>query len=346
MDGANRVRAGVTGVLAALTVAGLAACAGGEPAGNAVSTGHPRIAVVIKGVDNQFFQAMRDGIEDSGAASGTSVTVQAATAITDTTGQADKLSGLAGQDYGCYLVNPISGTNLVQGIAQLAASGRAIVNIDSPVDPIAARAVGARIATYIGTDNVAAGAMAARRLAALLPPSGGEVAVVGGIAGDVTSGNRIQGFVGALGPGIRVVQTAAADWDRQQALTKATDILAASPRVAGFFAANDDMGLGVARAVANAGRVGQVQVVSVDGNPDALAAVRSGELAATVAQYPYAIGEMGVDACRAAASGASLPTKVDAPVALITTDDVDRAIAAAPKPFTEYTNPFPALIKK
>lgn len=334
-----------SGMLAVLVAAGLAACAGGDQSGEP-ATSAPRIAAVIKGLDNPFFQAMRKGIEDVSAASAVSTTVQSAIAITDTTGQADRLSGLAGQDYSCYIVNPISGTNLVQGIAQLAASGKTIVNIDSPVDPAAARAADARIATYIGTDNIAAGVLAARQLVRLLPPAGGNVAVIGGIPGDVTSGNRIQGFMSAVGPGLAVVQTVAADWDRQQALTQATNVLAAHPNVAGFFAANDDMGLGVARAIANAGKTGQIQVVSVDGNPDALTAVRSGDLAATVAQYPYAIGEMGVDACRAAASGATLPAKVDAPVALITKDNVDRAIAAAPRPFTSYLNPFPALITR
>jgi ABC-type sugar transport system substrate-binding protein len=68
---------------------------------------------VIKGLDNPFFQAMQQGIEEQASAQGTEVTVQAANSITDTTGQADKLNALAGQDFSCYLVNPISGTNLV-----------------------------------------------------------------------------------------------------------------------------------------------------------------------------------------------------------------------------------------
>jgi ABC-type sugar transport system substrate-binding protein len=345
------VRRGVGGAVAAVAMLGLAACGGGQGAqsGSAQSgggqAGGAKVAAVIKGLDNPFFQAMQKGIQDNSATAGIQTTVQAATSVTDTTGQADKLTGLAGQDYNCYVVNPISGTNLVQGIAQLAASGKTIVNIDSPVDPAAAQAASAKIATYIGTDNAAAGRTAAQEMGTLLP-SGGKVAVVGGIAGDVTSGDRVQGFTGGVGPNIQVVQTVAANWDRQEALTQATNILAAHPDVTGFFVANDDMGLGVTRAVANAGRTGQVHVVSVDGNPDALAAVKSGELAATVAQYPYAIGEMGVDACRAAVSGATLPAKVDAPVALVTKANADQAIAAAPKPFASYANPFTALIKK
>lgn len=340
MQGRQRVRRALAGTaLAAAATLVLAACGTDSGGGSEAGGGAPRVAAVIKGLDNQFFQSMQKGIEEESAAAGLSTTVESATSITDTTGQADKLVGLAGQDYDCYLVNPISGTNLVQGIAQVAASGKPIVNIDSPVDAGAADAAGATIATYIGTDNVAAGRMAAEEVARLLP-SGGQVAVIGGIAGDVTSGDRIEGFTSGLGPNLTVAQTVAANWERQEALTQATNIMQANPEVKAFFAANDDMGLGAARAVANAGRSGQVLVVSVDGNPDALQAVADGELAATVAQYPYAIGQMGVDACRAAATGAPLPESVDAPVALVTKENAAQAIAAAPKPFAPYDNPF------
>ena len=102
------------------------------------------------------------------------------------------------------------------------------------------------------------------------------------------------------------------------------------------------MGLGITRAVANAGKTGQIAVISVDGNPDALTAVANGELAATVAQYPYVIGQMGVDACTAAASGATLPAKVDAPVQVVTKDNAQQAIESAPKPPAPYDNPFTA----
>jgi ABC-type sugar transport system substrate-binding protein len=353
MQRRQNVRRTVTGAaLVATASLVLAACGGqGGTGGTGASASAPapaqgpvKVAAVIKGLDNPFFQSMQKGIEDESASSGAQTTVQAATSITDTTGQADKLVGLAGQDYNCYLVNPISGTNLVQGLAQVAANDKTIVNIDSPVDAAAADAAGAKIATYVGTDNVAAGRTAAEQVAKLLP-SGGQVAVIGGIAGDVTSGARIDGFTQGLPPNVTVGQTVAANWERQEALTQATNILRASPDVKAFFAANDDMGLGASRAVANEGKSGQIQVVSVDGNPDALQAVANGELAATVAQYPYAIGQMGVDACRAAAGGATLPAKVDAPVALVTKDNAQQAITTAPKPFAPYDNPFTALIK-
>ncbi len=325
-----------------LAVMMLAAACGGGSQGSSSSSNN-RVAAIIKGLDNPFFQAMEQGILNQAKADGINVTVQAATSITDTTGQADKLQALAGQNYACYIVNPISGTNLVQPLVPISQAGKPIINIDNPISPTAASAAGLKIASYIGTNNIDAGKLAASEMAKLLP-NGGDVALIGGIAGDVTSQARLTGFQEGLPSNIHVVQIVAADWVRQEALTDAGNILRARPTLKGFFVANDDMGLGVTRAVADAGKQGQVQVVSVDGIQDALKAVQAGTLSATVSQYPYTIGAMGVEACKAAMAGKKLPANVPAPVLLVTKNNATQALASFPKPFTSYSDPFTALI--
>jgi ribose transport system substrate-binding protein/D-allose transport system substrate-binding protein len=325
------------------TVGGLAlalsAC-GNSPSGG----GSGNVAAVVKGLDNPFFQTMESGIKEEASTAGTEVTVQAANSITDTTGQADKLNGLAGQDFKCFIVNPITGTNLVQGIAQLSAKNVPIVNIDSPIDADAAKAANAKITTYIGTDNADAGAQAAAEMGKLLP-GGGTVALIGGTSGDVTSAARLDGFTKAVPANLKIISTVAADWERQMALTKATDIMTANPTLSAFFVANDDMGLGVAQAIANGGKTGSIKVISVDGNKDAFEAVKTGGIDAVVAQFPYVIGAMGVDACKAAAAGKTLPADVKAPVQVVTKANVDDALASAPKPAAPYENPFAELNK-
>ena len=319
----------------------LSARCGGSPSGGG---GSGQIAAVVKGLDNPFFQSMESGIKEQASTSDVEVTVQAANSTTDTAGQADKLTGLAGQDFSCFIVNPITGTNLIEGIAALSAKDIPIVNIDSPIDSEAAKAANAKIATYIGTDNTDAGAQGAAELAKLLP-GGGTVALIGGTSGDVTSAARLDGFKGALPPNITITSIVAADWERQMALTKATDIMTANQNLSSFFVANDDMGLGVAQAIANAGKTGQVKVISVDGNKEAFEAVKAGGIDAVVAQFPYVIGAMGVEACKAASAGQTLPTNVKAPVQVVTKANVDTALAAAPKPAAPYEDPFAALTK-
>ncbi|CCH77360.1 Monosaccharide-transporting ATPase [Nostocoides japonicum T1-X7] len=340
-----RTRVVATAGIAACAALALAACGSDDSSsGSSAAAQTGKVAAVIKGLDNPFFQTMESGIKQAASTGGTSVTIQAATAITDTSGQADKLSGLAGQDYKCFIINPITGTNLVQGLAQISAKNVPIVNIDSPVDADAAKSANAKIATYIGTDNTAAGELAGKQMSTILP-GGGKVALIGGISGDVTSGARLDGFKKGIASNISIVQTVAADWDRQTALTKATDILTAQPDLKGFFVANDDMGLGVAKAISNAGKTGRIKVISVDGNKDAFEAVKTGDLSAVVAQFPYVIGSMGMEACEAAMQGKTLPQSVDAPVQVVTKDNVDKALSSAPKPGESYTDPFAELLK-
>lgn len=335
----TRPRLAAVAVVGVLSLA-VSAC-GGDDGGSSASSdgGSGDIAAVIKGLDNPFFQQMEAGID----ATADGVDVQAAADIADTTGQLDKLNVVAGQDPGCVIVNPIDGTNLVQGMAQLAARDVPIVNIDSPVDADAAAQADAAPATYIGTDNTDAGRLAGEHMLTLLP-DGGEVALVGGIAGDVTSNARLDGFTETAESGVDIIQTVAANWSRDEALTQATTLLRANPDLAGFFVANDDMALGVARAVSDAGRTGDVEIISVDGVEDGLRGVESGDISAVVAQYPYAIGEMGVHACQAAMAGADLPEDVTAPIALVTADNVGEALDAAPAPFEDYEDPFESLV--
>lgn len=339
----GRKRSGVGAALICSAALVLSACGSdaGSSGDESKDVADAKIGIVIKGLDNPFFQHMDDGIKAEAKRSGVKVTVQSAAAITDTAGQADKLSNLANQDFDCYLVNPISGTNLIQGIAQIAAKGKPIVNIDNPVEAKAAKAADAKLATYIGTDNGKAGSMVADQLAKLAP-KGGDVATVGGIAGDVTSAQRIDGFKKGMSGAFTVVQEVAADWDRQVAQTKAETILQAKPNLAAFFVANDDMAMGVARAVAAANRKGKTLVVSVDG----IDGVASGDIDSAVAQYPYVVGKMGLEACEAAATGKTLPAKVDTPIALITPDNAKQAQAAFPEPPTTYADPFADLLKK
>lgn len=301
------------------------------------AAGDVSIAAVIKGLDNPFFGAMNDGIEAQAGDRGVSVEVQAAASLDDTTGQADRLATLAGQDFECFILNPISETNLAQAMAEL--GDVPIVNIDLPISAEAAEQVGVTIDTYIGTDNVAAGRLGGEFVSEQLGGSG-SVALIGGIEGDPTSAARLDGFQDGLDDGIEVLTTVAGDWDRQTALTQAETILNANPDVGAFFAANDVMALGIAQAVANAGLEGEVVIVGVDGIEDALDAVAAGTLTATVSQYPYVIGQLGVDACIAAVEGRDLPENVDAPVQLVTADNATTAQENFPEPPEAYDNPF------
>jgi ABC-type sugar transport system substrate-binding protein len=301
------------------------------------------IAAVIKGLDNPFFATMRNGLVETAGQHNARLRVDAAAGLQDTTGQAATLHSSATQREACYIVNPINRTNLIRPLSHVP-EGTPIVNIDSPIDQNAAKAMGVEITTYIGTDNVGAGGVAADAIAHLVP-RGASVAIITGIPGDAGSEARTRGFKEGARGRFNIVQTIAADFDPERARLAAQDLLRASPSIQGFFAVNDQMALGVAAAVRAAGESGQVAVTGMDGIPDALAAVKSGAMSATVAQYPYIIGQLGVEACLAAMRGKSVPANVAAPVQVVTKENVERAQANFPQPVEPFNDPLARLLK-
>jgi ABC-type sugar transport system substrate-binding protein len=304
------------------------------------SSSHSRsagLAAVIKGLDNPFFVTMRDGLVAAARQRGVRITVQAAVGLQDTAGQASALASVSSERAACYVVNPISGTNLVQPLAQIP-SGTPIVNIDSPVDKQAAKALGVRITTYIGTDNVAAGRLAAAAMARLVP-RGSSVAVIAGIPGDASSGARTEGFIKGARGRFDVIQTIAADFDRRRARLATAELLHSRPSVSGVFAVNDEMALGSTAAVRAIGRGGKVAVIGVDGIPAALAAVKKGAMSATVAQYPYTIGQLAVEACLAEIRRKAVPGKIDAPIQIVTPSNAALAQRNFPRPVEHFEDP-------
>jgi D-allose transport system substrate-binding protein len=71
-------------------------------------------------------------------------------------------------------------------------------------------------------------------------------------------------------------------------------VLQRNPNLKAFYCANDTMAMGVAQAVANAGKSQTVLVVGTDGIPEARKMVEAGQMTATIAQNPADIGATGL----------------------------------------------------
>ena len=313
-------------------------CGGGDKQSDKDVQG-VRLAAVIKALDNPFFVTMHAGLVATARRADARLRVSAApSGLQDTAGQASELESLAADNPGCYVVNPINPTNLVAALARVP-DDTPIVNVDSVIGADAAKALGVRITTYIGTDNRAGGRQGANAMAALVG-DGASVAVITGIPGDVGSGLRAEGFEDGNRGRFRVVARIAADFDRKKARLAAADLMREKPRIDGFFAVNDLMALGAADAVRAAGRQGDIKVVGFDGISEALAAIARGSLSATVAQYPYTMGQLSIEACLASLRGDPVPANVNAPVQVVTSENVARARSNFPKPVEPFDDPF------
>jgi ABC-type sugar transport system substrate-binding protein len=260
----------------AATALVLTGCSGA----GSTATADSGVAVVLKTTSNQFWATMQEGAEAAGTDAGITVTVQSGTAEDSVEEQTTLLQTLSGEDYSCYAVAPITGTNLNQPLSSIGAEGKRIVNLDSAIDADAAEAAGIDIASFIASNNSDAGKQAGEYMVSELGGTG-DVAVVGGIAGDANSEARTSGFIEAAeAGGLTVVQEVAADWDREKALDAATTILEGDPDIAGFYSANDGMALGIVQAKQNAS-LPDVVVIGTDGNEDAIQSIADGGLTAT-----------------------------------------------------------------
>jgi ABC-type sugar transport system substrate-binding protein len=301
-----------------------------------------KVAAVIKDEANPFFGTIAQGMRDAAAEHGVELTVEYAPTTNDEVGQADKLNALAGQGYSCFVVIPISSNNLNQGLGQISAAGTPIVNIDSPVDAEGLAAAGGKITAFVGTDNYQAGVKGGEKMKELVG-DGATIGLIAGLAGNVTSNARIDGFQeGAAG--LTFVGPVNADWETAKALDAAKAMIAANPDIAGIFAANDTMAQGIAQAVAESGK--DIKVMGVDGIEPILVDIEAGKVTGSVSQYPWVMGKLGVEACIVAAQGGTVTEFVESPAVVVTADNVAEAIANFPKPPGEFENPFTAQIQK
>ena len=101
----------------------------------------------------------------------------------------------------------------------------------------------------------------------------------------------------------------------------ATNILQSNPDVVAIYAANDTMALGVVEAVKAAGKQGKVIVLGTDAIPEALTAVKAGDMAGTVAQYPADEAQIATGLAILALQGKPVNGFVPSPIKLLTKAD-------------------------
>ncbi|MDR5861336.1 D-ribose ABC transporter substrate-binding protein [Halomonas eurihalina] len=111
-----------------------------------------------------------------------------------------------------------------------------------------------------------------------------------GAPSDNNAATRSNGYETVLSqyPSLERVGSDVANWDRTQGYNKMQSMLQANPDVDGVISGNDEMALGAIAALKEAGKLEDVVVGGFDGSPDAVEAVKAGEMAYTVLQ-PVAI---------------------------------------------------------
>ncbi len=273
------------------------------------------IGAIVKTLVNEHWQQVKAGYEDAAADLGVTVEVIAADSEADLSQQLDFAQTLIGQGVDALTVSPLSVTNLDPALEAAAADGIPIVNVDD-----------ARVSNvptvFFGADHREMGVLAAEYMIANLP-AGSQVAMVEGQAGSNAGIARMEGFHQTIEASeLELVSSQPGDWDRVKALDAATNILQTNPDVLGIYAANDTMALGVIEAVGGSATESGVIVIGTDAVPEAIQAVKEGRLTATIAAFPYQLGYNGLVLAVRALEGQALPAEVQAPMELITSENV------------------------
>ncbi|MGM0887230.1 MAG: ribose ABC transporter substrate-binding protein RbsB [Bacillota bacterium] len=265
-----------------------------------------KVGVSISTLNNPFFVSLKDGIEKEAKEKGMKVTV--VDAQDDTAKQISGIEDLILQKVDVLLVNPTDSAAISSAVKDANDAGIPVITIDRSSDE-------GDIETFIASDNVAGGEMAAEYLVKELGEKA-KVVELEGVSGASATRERGKGFHNIADKQLEVLTSQTAEFDRTKGLNVMENILQGNKDIQAVFAHNDEMALGAIEAIKAAGK--DIIVVGFDGNDDALKAVENGELKATIAQQPALIGKEAVNAAEKILKGDKVDDTISVPLKLVT----------------------------
>ena len=292
--------------------------------------------VLMKTLSNPFWGAMGEGVEDGARQAGIDYYLQAVESDQAAESQLNVCNTMLERQPAAMITAAINSTNLLPCLRKARESNIAVVDLDGNLDPEILRAENIDITFSIGSDNVKAGAQGAEYMVSQLgADASGPVLVIEGLSGNITGQKRARGFasrLAELAPGLEIVASLPGDWDRGKAANITNDILTRNPDLVGIFAANDGMALGAVESVFAAGKGGDIIIIGVDGNSDAVKSIKAGRLTASVAQLPYLVGKQAVENVKMALDGMSVESAVIVPTLVLTR----QVMEAGSEPLLEF----------
>jgi ribose transport system substrate-binding protein len=267
-----------------------------------------KIAVVVSTLDNPFFVTLADGAKAKAKALGYDLVI--VDSQNDPAKELSNVEDVLNENVKVLLLNPVD-SDAARAAVRAANNGKV------PVITLDRAAKGAKVICHIASDNVVGGKLAGELIIKKLGGHG-NVAELEGQPGTDAARDRSKGFREAIAgsPGIKLVASQPANFDRTQGLNVMENILQAHPNIDAVFAANDEMALGAVKAIQAANR--KISVVGFDGTRDGIAAVKDGSMYATIAQQPLLIGSLGVEEASNVINGHQVPASVPVPLKVIT----------------------------
>nr|AER23894.1 periplasmic binding protein/LacI transcriptional regulator [Variovorax sp. HH01] len=264
------------------------------------------IPLVSKGFQHQFWQAVKQGAEQAAKDLKVKVSFEGPETEAMVDKQIDMLSAALAKKPQAIGFAALDSQAAIPLLKKAQAAKIPVVAFDSGVDsdiPV----------TTTTTDNKAAAALAADKMAELIGKSG-EVALVVHDQTSRTGVDRRDGFVSRIKsayPNIKIVSVQYGGGDQLKSTEITKSILQASPNIKGIFGANEGSAIGVVNGVKEMKRTGKVVVIGYDSGKQQKNAIMDGSMAGAITQNPVGMGYKTVEMAVKAIKGEKLPKIVD-----------------------------------
>jgi len=286
----------------ALSACGSSSSNGG---GGGSTGGAPSIAIVSKGFQHQFWQAVKKGAEQEAQKEGATISFVGPPTEQDVEQQLTMLTNALNRKPAAIGFAALDSRSAAPLLQQAQSQKIPVIAFDSGVDsdiPV----------TTAATNNKAAAAEAAKHLSEAIGGTG-QVALV---VHDQTSRSGIDrrdGFtewMKANAPGIQLLPPQYGGGDQAKSADITKSIIAANPNLKGIYGSNEGSATGVIKGVQESGKTG-LTIVGFDSGKAQIDAIRSGAMLGAITQNPIGIGEQVVSAAMKAIKGQSLPKVID-----------------------------------
>ena len=269
----------------------------------------PTIAVFTKNRTNPAYAAARLGAERTAARLGAQVAHYVPRQPDSVAEQIELVGQALARRPDAFVFVPVHDTALDDSVRKINAAGIPLFNI------INRMARGERV-TFVGSDDYRIGRDIARHLLRHIGGAG-EVVIIGGVPAAVTGQDRLRGFHDAIRefPGVRVAGEGTGDFQRDVGRRAMEQLLQSCPRIDGVLSANDAMSLGAIEALEAAGR--RIPVIGVNAVPEAVTALKTGRLLATVDFDALKISCIATEAAVRHLRGEAVPREIELPVSIV-----------------------------
>lgn len=280
-----------------------------------------KVAVILKSLTNSFWMMAKSAAEAKAEELGVTVEVFAITEETDYQGQVNTIEDCVNKGFDVIAIVPADSNAVVPACKAAVEAGVDVIAIDTALgeDGVAC--------SYIGSDNVVGGKMAAEYVISQVGTEG-TIAVIRGSEAQTVEIQRYTGFSDEIAASskLEIVAEAYANWSADEAAKVMEDFLAAHPEIKAVFCESDMMVIGASQIARAAGR-DDIVFVGLDGTVDALRYVQNGTINADVAQRPDLMGEFAVEYGMKLAMGEEIDEILVTPMDLATSDTVDELVA-------------------